>query len=400
MEEAFVKYQLRRARRMAGQLLRRLGFVRRRFHDRLVAELTEERDRLGRWRASDLLPVRQVPELEMALDNFDPREASARIHKYGCIIVRGNRLSRDVVAAYNRHLAEVGYYTIPIPRGGALWNPQRTKWYRDQVAAAHGGKSPVDFDISTERLEFPLHRFVQQALYDLCATHHETDILMSTVGTSASIRSVSAHTEAGLVKFHQDISPVGIARSLTFWILIEPREAGIEVPGLRFIVPKTGRRREHERHMADAFGYHEFADLRLSMDEYYWTPSIEVGDVVIFDPFSPHATYVANGMVAPRTSVDLRVMRFDAARANSLLENRHGLILFDRDGMLGPTRVAATQPDTEFEYGSLGTEAPGRALTDAFERAKVTRFVDPHGGPPTLERSLRRILLGSPGPVP
>jgi hypothetical protein len=198
---------------------------------------------------------------------------------------------------------------------------------------------------------------------------------MSSVGDTATLRTVSPTTSSGFVPFHQDISPVDLSHALTFWTLVDPDGAGKKSPGLRFVVPRDGRRLEKRAHNTDTTGCHEIAELGLSMDDFYWTPTINVGDIVIFDPYAPHASFADRQMTQPRTSVDLRVAPFEARRANSFLTAGHGLVLFDQYGMVGPTRVLSTSPST-FEYGRLDSnpEPLDAALGKALHLAQTTPF--------------------------
>jgi hypothetical protein len=347
-------------------------------HTRLqveYAQLVGQIVPLQRYRSATAEVVVSVPHLEISLDRFDPAKASETIRRYGCMIARGNEKSRDAVVAYRRFLDDIGYTKVPAPASGALWEVQRTRYFRDIPKLKASINAARDSDLQGDRLIFPIHQLVRQLFFGLFEQYFGGKIMMSTTGTTATIRTVSAATDVGLVNFHQDISPVDLLQCLTFWVLVGLDGAGKKSPGLKFVISNGDRRAAKMPHKLDDTGYHEVDDLRLSIDQFYWTPEINVGDVVIFDPYAPHASYSDGRMTENRISLDLRVTPFDAARANSILDAGHGLVLFNEERMIGPTRLISASPP-KFEYGPLG-EAEGVAdhsLSIAFELAKSTPF--------------------------
>jgi hypothetical protein len=341
---------------------------------REYAELLAQVAPLQRYLAATAEVVVSAPHLEISLDRFDPAQASETIHRYGCMIVRGNEKVRDAVVDYRRFLDDIGYTKLPAPSGGGLWQIQRTWYFRDKLKASVN--AATDSDLKDDRLIFPIHQLVRELFFGLFEQYFGAKIMMSTTGDTATIRTVSPATDVGLVKFHQDISPVDLLRCLTFWVLVSADGAGKKSPGLKFVVSNGARTAAKMPHKLDETGYHEVDDLRLSIDQFYWTPEINVGDIVIFDPYAPHASYSDERMTENRTSVDLRVAPFDAARANSILDAGQGLVLFNQKRMIGPTRLISAPP-AKFEYGPLD-EAEGaadRSLSTAFKLAKRTQFV-------------------------
>lgn len=265
-----------------------------------------------RARASTADNIVSCPDLELALDGLDPAAASRHLDRLGCLLVRGNAESRAAVLAYRAVLDEAGFTKLTPPCGGALWDFQKPGAVR-----------------------FYMHELVQRQFYDLCRIYYGADLMMSAAGVSATLRTVKAVNTGGLVPFHQDISPVSMSRTLTFWIAISPDGIGRSAPGLRFIASRRDRRRKKMAHRTSTDGNHETMP-GLADHEFFWTPEINVGDVMIFDPYVCHASYMNTDMTEPRTSVDLRVSPFEEKQAESYLAAGHGLVVFNRAQMSAP----------------------------------------------------------------
>jgi hypothetical protein len=287
-------------------------------------------------RAEKAKNVSSCRQLEASLDGFDPVAADRHLRRVGCLLVRGNSETRSAVAQFRDFLDRVGYTKRPVPCGGTLW---------------FEGK---------DGFRFHMHHLVQKHFYELCHRYLRADILLSSVATSASIRTVAA--SKGLVHFHQDVSPVAIDRALTFWVAIDPDGIGQHAPGLRFIASTESRR---SRMMLRDASTHELIRPGLRSNDFFWTPKIESGDVMIFDGYVPHASYSDSAMTLPRTSVDLRVSPFDPQQAISYVEAGHGSIIFDRTEMFGPNGLKTLSP-LEFGYDPSQVVSPAlRKAADA-----------------------------------
>ncbi len=209
-----------------------------------------------RARAERASNVSSCTRLEASLDQFDPAAANRHLRRLGCLLFPGNSETRAAVANYRDFLDQVGYTKIGVPRGGTLWF-----------------KGEAGF-------RFHMHRLVQKQFYEMCRLYLGSDILLSSAGTTASIRTV-APSKGGLVPFHQDISPVDIQRALTFREAIDPDGIGQDAPGLRFIASTKTRR---TKIMLRDVSSHELIGPGLRSNEFFWTPKIDAGDVMIFDP--------------------------------------------------------------------------------------------------------------------
>lgn len=309
-------------------------------------------------------PVRTLAHLEIALDAWDHDRAVDTLRRHGCLLVRGDAHTRQVVDGYRDLLNRIGYGRLSGARGGGLWQHQATPSYLQQVASV--GITPEA--TPSDALTFPLHALVQQRLFALCATYHGTDLLASTVGGGfGSMRTVEPQPAPGRVPMHQDLSAVGERQSLTFWFAVDPDQVGTQAPGLRLVVSsKEGRPADIAPHDQT----HSIADIRLRADECYWVPEVGIGDIIVFDPFVMHDSFVVPGMTHERTSVDFRIEPFVPLRANAYLTNAYGLVLFDAESMLLPRRLLALDAGRpEFAYGWLDDGAPSSRIVDAFDVA-------------------------------
>jgi hypothetical protein len=310
---------------------------------RLLSARIEDADRrrsAARFRSAK--NVLTCTGLEVPLTGLDAVAVARHLNRVGCVLVRGNTASRTAVEDYRTFLEAIGFMKPPPPNGGGLWQIQ--------------GGTPF---------QFPVHRLVQQFFYETCRAYFESDILLSSAGTTATIRTVGPTSKIGLVPFHQDISPVGISRALTFWVAVSPDHIGREAPGLRFIASTKTRCNMPMAHQVDSSGAHEIGAPELGFREFCWTPEINVGDVMIFDPYVRHASYSVASMTRPRTSVDLRVTGFDLRQAVSYLDAGHGPILFDQTDMIAPAR-AIFDGTSKLEYDPDTVQST--ALRSAFEK--------------------------------
>ena len=271
---------------------------------------------------------------------LDPVKASDHLKRLGVLLVRGDHAVRTAIASYVDHLDTLGYWQQGVPRGGGLWQFQTEGQFR-----------------------FPLHEILQQRFYPMLRGYTGADVLLSSAGTIGTLRTVSAQ-QPGLIPFHQDLSPVGVRNSLTAWFAIDPDGIGTEGPGLRFIASLTGRRRHLIDHKVNAeTGSHAIPAAKLRENEFFWTPEMKPGDIMFFDPYSPHASLGTSEMSKPRTSVDVRIMAFEADQ-NRLYRQSPGFgsILFDETSMIAPSAVLE---GNLFEYDTSGASA---AVADAWAR--------------------------------
>ncbi len=207
-------------------------------------ENTSRRKKIARGRsAQNVLTCRR---LEVPLTGLDPLAMGRHLDTLGCVLVRGNEASRTAVENYREFLEAIGFMKPPPPNGGGLWQIQ--------------GGTPF---------QFPVHRLIQQFFYELCRAYFNSDILLSSAGTTATIRTVGPTSKIGLVPFHQDISPVGMSRALTFWVAISPDRIGRDAPGLRFIASTKTRRNLPVVHQVDSSGAHEIVAPELGSREFY-----------------------------------------------------------------------------------------------------------------------------------
>lgn len=344
--------------------------------DRLTRELAATRasveaahERLAafeRERSRSAPIVRDAPHLERAIASLDVADAARVLRQHGCLLLRGDAQTRDVVDTYRTFLDRLGYSRSGTPRGGGLWQVQPSPYYIGALA----GSGITSALAPSDTMEFPLHRLVQQRLFELCAAHLGAapgDPLMSAIGGGLGTIRTLEHGKAGAAPWHQDIDPVGMHRSVTIWVLIDPDDAGVVAPGLRLVLSDADRP-AHTQHSSR----HEILDLRLSLDQYFWEPRIRVGDLLLFDPYVAHSSLVSEGMTLTRTSVDFRIEPYEPARASRMVKENFGLVLFDRDHMIAPTRLLSSDPAVQqFGYGTVDGAPPSPALDAKFDRARA-----------------------------
>jgi hypothetical protein len=124
-----------------------------------------------------------------------------------------------------------------------------------------------------------------------------------------SVRYQRADLRQKSYTFHQDASyhsrdPLDHA-GLTTWIPL--CDCGVDAPGLQV----------YPRAIADVLpvpegieGPYLFCDTQTVLDHFgedLWAPALSAGDVLIFNHFVVHRTYITDGMTKERQSVDFRV---------------------------------------------------------------------------------------------
>lgn len=303
----------------------------------------------------------------ISYDNLQSKQALTTLNRDGVFKLTG---SPAVVKAVNTQfslLNENGYFS----KAGAKWS---------DLCDFNGG----------ERLHFPmLEVFTDSKVADLCAAYLGSELCMSSTAVSASIRTIDPTARVnGGVPFHQDRAVIGVERSLTFWYLVAPDRTTETVPGLDLV---TGHRKNLARHdvvKMDETPRHamssepglttpaksEYYDLKIPEGApdgpTFHTPRIERGEVIVFDNYCPHRTSVGASYTEERTSLDVRIWRFDTRTAASLIRAGHGLVVMMRQDWLQPARKHA-----RMDFGSVfeHTPAPEHPGSNAFNRRVVTR---------------------------
>jgi len=142
-----------------------------------------------------------------------------------------------------------------------------------------------------------------------------------------SVRYQRADIQHKSYTFHQDVSyhsrdPLDHS-GLTTWIPL--CDCGIEAPSLE-VYPRAI---QDVLPVPDGVtGPYLFCDTQTVLDRYgkdLWAPTFSAGDVLIFNHFVVHRTYITDGMTKERQSVDFRV--FPRSRFPAQVLGRRGWLL-------------------------------------------------------------------------
>lgn len=116
---------------------------------------------------------------------------------------------------------------------------------------------------------------------------------------------------------------------------------------------------------------------RAQGEDTFLTPAIKRGDVLIFDNYCPHRTAVGDAYREGRTSLDVRLWRFDTKIAASLISAGHGPVVMLRDDWIQPIRkVSRAEAAPLFEQATQsavqgGSARDRRVVARAFARAQA-----------------------------
>jgi hypothetical protein len=134
-----------------------------------------------------------------------------------------------------------------------------------------------------------------------------------------------------LVPFHQDYFgfPVGW-RVLNCWTLLYPEECGESSPGLDFIprafksnIPlDSDPQSEHYKFLETSRKYLD----RLGRRSELLTPSLNLGDVLIFSELALHRTSMRAGATKPRVSAEVRLVAATADVLRALKDSCYALV--------------------------------------------------------------------------
>lgn len=110
------------------------------------------------------------------------------------------------------------------------------------------------------------------------------------------------------VPFHQDAEFLGGRPALNFWIPLDP--CGRNAPGLElWLVPQSRVWFELNPDLpTPLYQQRDFSTLRAQASrEQFWRPELEPGDLLVFDSFLLHRTWLNESMFEPRYSLEIRV---------------------------------------------------------------------------------------------
>lgn len=121
--------------------------------------------------------------------------------------------------------------------------------------------------------------------------------------------------DSGALSFHQERTVTKFPGVHNIWTTLTPRGivANRDTAGIQFYV---GRRHELRSEEANSSGINEqlsrFNQLALTgepgdADGYFYRPQLGLGDIVLFDCWVPHASYIPSDAKAARVSFDIRL---------------------------------------------------------------------------------------------
>ena len=136
--------------------------------------------------------------------------------------------------------------------------------------------------------------FVRQSqILRVVAAYLDSAAIVAPIG-SMLLRYVEPAQGQGPVGWHQDGARLEMLRMLTCWVPLDP--CGEFAPGLG--VEKAKREKIYDEQ-----------NLRGVIDAGpgVWAPAMESGDVLLFDPFTIHATHFDESMTGTRYSMEIRM---------------------------------------------------------------------------------------------
>jgi hypothetical protein len=288
----------------------------------------------------DDLPIFQhAPFLEMPID-APANEIADRFRRWGTLLLRGSECDAEIVRNYCSGIAAQSLLS--------------------GVGATADG---VAF-LETEPFTLPVHRRVLNAVRGpLRALFGGNGHLMSMAAISGSYRRVSASTTNAHIPWHQDHGPVGLPRMMTCWTLLFPEACGSDSPGVEFIVQRD--RGAFIPHKLHSTGYQFVESVPVFAGDFRWQPIVRIGDILVFDGYTPHRSFATETMTQYRVSTDFRFSDFDAAIAHSLLVHKHAPVIATDDGVFGPIRRA----DNAFGYEFGHAEGNDQLCEELFDSA-------------------------------
>ncbi len=110
------------------------------------------------------------------------------------------------------------------------------------------------------------------------------------------------------IPFHQDAEFLGGRPALNFWIPLDP--CGRNAPGLElWLMPQN--RVWFELNLDPSIPLYQQRDLSVlqaqASREQFWRPEMEPGDLLVFDAFLFHRTWLTESMFEPRYSLEIRL---------------------------------------------------------------------------------------------
>jgi hypothetical protein len=146
------------------------------------------------------------------------------------------------------------------------------------------------------------------------------------------------------IPFHQDAFGFpDTFMAVNCWVLMSPDECGMTAPGLEFIPDRLDHMIPLEKNPATKhYGFletsHEVIERMLG---HYrtWSPSIQLGDVTIFDGFALHRTYLHPKQTRPRYSAEVRFIAKTPDVEDHMNQHRQDVFTIRKNAMHGPSAL-------------------------------------------------------------
>ncbi len=231
-------------------------------------------------------------EMTVSYASLSPALFSETMKKYGCIMIRGLFAPEEVDHIKNETLDL--FYVIKNLMHNKLLSPENESY----VAGGH----PAGILPSLASLEQVLNktRFI-----DCLKDYFNKDEFVVHV-ESTGIRRCDPTEWKNYLPWHQDIFDRG-DKFFTCWMPLMKIDA--KTPGLDLIPKKMHQRLHQDNGLEVSYSGKGMSDemLTVKASPLRWRPHMEVGDVLIFDPYCPHRTSFSEDYSVERYSIDIRI---------------------------------------------------------------------------------------------
>jgi hypothetical protein len=140
---------------------------------------------------------------------------------------------------------------------------------------------------------------------------------------------------------------------LNAWTLLYPDKTGNdEAAGLELIPANLSEaigKQANGNHPRMAWIESDYDRVRDLADRHgRWVPSIELGDVMLFNQYALHRTEHDTPKQKPRLAVELRMIAWEPKFAKAYTANNQPIILVENGEIIGPTRARITDKEVQF----------------------------------------------------
>jgi len=185
----------------------------------------------------------------------------------------------------------------------------------------------------SKKLNYPALKIIRNSpVWKIITNYFKSNKLLCLVPIS-SFRSISPDEKKYSLPYHQDgfaLPQLPSFDMLSAWILLKPDICDNKVPGLEFLKERMRENLEIDRSKK---GFLKWSSIKtnnindLKKKSGFWRPTITLGDILLFNRYCIHKSYLCNLNKKTRYSLELRFLKNNSATRELFKKRKNPVIL-------------------------------------------------------------------------